>query len=84
MSIVWHSMNDIPPKVTGENFSETVIIYGEKGEYQDLGYYDYEFKEWYLLGDFQMNMICWIWIPSFEKECLKFNEVLSPINKRKR
>ena len=38
-------MDDIPPQVSGEHFSETVIIYDGKTEYQDLGFYDFESKE---------------------------------------
>lgn len=86
MSITWHSMDDIPPKVTGEHFSETVLIYDGESEYQDLGYYDFGFKRWNLLGDSQMKMTCWIKIPELSennKEFFKSKEVISSLSRRK-
>ena len=77
-------MNDHPPKVSGEHFSETVLIYDGENDYQDLGFYDYESKEWKILGDLQMKMTCWIWIPELEEINKKYfhgKEIISSLER---
>lgn len=64
-------MTQFPPKVEGENFSDTVLIFDEDLEDFDLGYYDYDNEKWIPMGDFQMDLICWIEISKPVKESVE-------------
>lgn len=56
-------MTEFPPIVEGEAHSQKVLLYHEDLDDSDLGFYDFEDKKWMVLGDFQMNLICWTAIP---------------------
>lgn len=56
------------------HFSKTVIIYDEKGEYSDLGYYDFELCQWIIFGDMSFKMSCWRYVPD-ASEFIKQNEL---------
>ncbi len=64
MGNVFHSMQEFPEQVDGEKFSKTVLVFDESEEtFCDLGYYDYESKEWVLFGDMSIRLICWCYTP---------------------
>ena len=56
-------MNEFPTQVEGEDFSKTVLVYDADLEDFDLGYYNYDTKNWEVMGCFQMKLICWSEIP---------------------
>jgi len=60
-------MQDLPDIEPGEKFSLTVIVYDKSDGLADLGYYDFEKKQWFILGDFSMQLICWCYIPDPKK-----------------
>lgn len=56
-------MNEFPTQVDGEHFSKTVLVYDKDLDDVDLGYYDFESAKWQVMGGFQMDLICWSYIP---------------------
>lgn len=51
------------PRMSEENFSETVLVYDEDLEDCDLGYFDFSADEWNVFGDFSMRLKCWCYLP---------------------
>jgi hypothetical protein len=45
------------------SFSKTVIIYGERAEVVELGYYDFEQGQWSHFGQNTFLLKCWCYIP---------------------
>ena len=56
-------MNEFPEQVEGEHFSRTVLVYDMDLEDFDLGFYNYDTQKWDVMGGFQMELICWSYIP---------------------
>lgn len=59
----FNPMNIFPKKVEGEYFSKTVLVYDKDLDDVDLGFYNFDTQKWYVMGDFQMDLICWSYIP---------------------
>lgn len=71
-------MNEFPIQVDGEHFSKTVLVYDKDLEDFDLGYYDFESHKWQVMGGFQMDLICWSYIPMpHELQVFDFNPKLT-------
>lgn len=70
--IPFHPMWKKPnPSKDDERISEIVLVYEidpvtEILVDKDLGYFNFEVSEWYVLGGFEMNLICWSEIPNPE------------------
>jgi hypothetical protein len=45
------------------SFSKTVIIYGEKDGFIELGYFDFEQGQWSHFGNTGFLLKCWCYIP---------------------
>jgi hypothetical protein len=45
------------------SFSKTVIIYGEKPDIVELGFYDFEQGQWSHFGNNSFLLKCWCYIP---------------------
>lgn len=63
METLFKPMTELPPQVGGEDFSETVLVYDKDLEDFDLGFYNYDTQKWDVFGGFQMNLICWSYVP---------------------
>lgn len=59
----FNPVDQFPAKVEGEQFSRTVLLYDKDLDNFDLGYYDFEVQKWQAMGGFQMDIICWSYIP---------------------
>lgn len=80
MGIVYNSMNTFPEQEKGETFSKTVLVFDLENDYSDHGFYDFEKKKWYILGDFQMKLNCWCEIPMPEdKNAIINNQDFKPV-----
>lgn len=44
-------------------FSKTVLIYGEKKHFVELGYYDFEEDTWSHFGKNNFLLKCWCYVP---------------------
>jgi len=66
--IEFFPMTELPPVSEDPNFSKSVLIY-DKDEYEfaEIGYYNFETKEWKHFGDWQLEMVCWSPIPNPEE-----------------
>ena len=74
----YYKINEYPPQVNGEPWSETVIGYDSDLEYTDLVYYDYEENVWKPLGGLQMELIAWTYIPSIRHlDLTEFETILT-------
>lgn len=60
----FYPMTQLPPKVSEEEFSETVLVYDEDLEDFDLGYYNFDTKQWSVFGCLSMKLICWSRVPA--------------------
>jgi hypothetical protein len=45
------------------SFSKTVIIYGDKPDVVELGFYDFEQGQWSHFGNNSFLLKCWCYIP---------------------
>lgn len=45
------------------SFSKTVIVFGEKPNIADMGYYDFEDCQWSQFGNDKFLMVCWCYLP---------------------
>lgn len=59
-----YPMNEFPTQVEGEHFSKTVLVYDSDLEDLDLGFYNFDTQKWDVMGGFQMELICWSYIPT--------------------
>lgn len=71
MKNVFNEMSVTPPPSIDSDtrYSQTVLVYEIEPTTKevvdsDLGSYDFETKEWIVLGDFSMNLYCWCLIPN--------------------
>ncbi|QBA19675.1 hypothetical protein EU348_00235 [Chryseobacterium indologenes] len=60
----FNPVDQFPTQVEGEQFSRTVLLYDKDLDNFDLGYYDFELQKWQAMGGFQMDVICWSYIPT--------------------
>lgn len=71
---LFYPMTEIPiADESDSTFSKTVIIYGEKQQFVELGYYDFEEKTWSHFGQNIFLLKCWCYIPE-SLEAIKNNE----------
>lgn len=57
-------MSELPaPDESDASFSKTVIIYGDGLNFVDLGYFDFEEKQWSHFGKNIFLLKCWCYIP---------------------
>lgn len=56
---LYRPMTEFPPIPEGEQYSKMVLVFDEDLDDYDLGFYDFELQKWVVMGDFQMNLICW-------------------------
>lgn len=48
-----------------EDFSVTVLVFDkDEPEFCELGFYDFELKEWCVYGELSIDLICWCYPPS--------------------
>jgi hypothetical protein len=74
-------MQSFPHPVEGETFSETVLVFDEKDNaFAELGFYDFESKEWAILRDMSMRLVCWCYLPH-PKEFLSKQSFISVIHR---
>lgn len=59
----FYTMNEFPSQVEGEHFSKTVLVYDKDLDDVDLGFYNFDTQKWDVLGGFQMDLICWSYVP---------------------
>lgn len=59
----FYPMNEFPSQVEGEHFSKTVLVYDKDLDDVDLGFYNFDIQKWDVLGGFQMDLICWSYVP---------------------
>lgn len=61
---LFHPMTEIPLADESDvTFSRTVIIYGEKQHFVELGYYDFEEETWSHFGRNNFSLKCWCYLP---------------------
>ena len=64
ISTVFYPMSEKPlPDDSDKSFSKTVIIFGDKLNFIDLGYFDFEEMQWSHFGKNQHLLRCWCYIP---------------------
>ena len=51
------------PDESDNSFSKTVIIFGDKLNFIDLGYFDFEDQQWSHFGKNSHLLKCWCYIP---------------------
>jgi len=74
---MFYSMQDLPKAHPNENHSLTVLIFDEEDHnYVELGFYDFEKKEWFVFGEISIKMICWCYAPN-PKEFISNNNLKS-------
>ena len=56
---LYRPMTEFPPITEGEQHSKMVLVFDEDLDDCDFGFYDFELQKWVVMGDFQMNLICW-------------------------
>lgn len=62
--IVFYPMSEIPVHDESDtSFSKTVIVYDDKLNFSDMGYYDFERGEWSCFGEVWFLLKCWCYIP---------------------
>lgn len=63
-STVFYPMSTIPmPDESDQTFSKTVLIYGDKSDFVELGYYDFEVSQWSHFGSNIFLLKCWCYLP---------------------
>lgn len=61
---IFYPMTEIPaPDDSDKSFSKTVIIFGDKLNFIDLGYFDFEEQQWSHFGRNHYLLKCWCYIP---------------------
>ena len=61
---IFYPMNTWPEvDECDSSFSRTVIIYGEKHDFVELGFYDFEQGQWTHFGDKRFILKCWCYLP---------------------
>lgn len=66
MEKTFYKMQDYPEQEAGEGFSKTVLVFSEDEDtpYGEIGYYDFEEKQWHIFGDFSLKLMCWCYMPN--------------------
>jgi hypothetical protein len=60
----FYPMTEWPtPDESDKSFSKTVIIYGDKPDVVELGFYDFEQGQWSHFGNHSFLLKCWCYIP---------------------
>lgn len=63
-TIPFYPMSELPvPDKDDESFSETVLVYGNKRGFVELGYFDFEDESWYHFGSDSFLLKCWCYVP---------------------
>ena len=74
----FYSMSEFPVRDESDaSFSETVIIYNDKLNFVDLGYFDFEEGRWFHFGENAFLLKCWCYIPKPLVEDEKW-EIITP------
>jgi hypothetical protein len=61
---LFHPMTELPiADESDTTFSKTVIIYGERQDFVELGYYDFEEGAWSHFGKNTFLLKCWCYLP---------------------
>ncbi|MNK10875.1 hypothetical protein D3C87_289070 [compost metagenome] len=64
-NIIFYPMSELPAKDESDaSFSKTVIIYNNKLNFVDLGYFDFEEGQWSHFGENSFLLKCWCYIPT--------------------
>jgi len=58
------------------SYSKTVLVFGEKRQFVELGFYDFESKQWSHFGEDSFLLKCWCYVPNPENY-LKANNPVS-------
>jgi len=84
-NIIFYPMSEIPARDQSDvSFSKTVIIYNDKLNFVDLGYFDFEEGQWSHFGENSFLLKCWCYIPKpLEIEDEKW-EIVIPKGYKKR
>jgi len=62
--IPFYPMSKKPkPDDTDADFSKTVLVFGEDRKFVELGYYDFQEKQWAHFGEGSFLLKCWCYIP---------------------
>ena len=62
--IIFYPMSELPARDESDaSFSKTVIVYGDKLNFIDMGYFDFEEGEWSHFGQNIFLLKCWCYIP---------------------
>ncbi len=62
--VQFHSMNEFPEKIEGENVSKDVLLYKDgELEFNELGFYDFDLQEWITFSEYSNSFICWCYPP---------------------
>jgi hypothetical protein len=62
--IIFYPMSEKPsPDESDNSFSKTVIIFGEKLNFIELGFFDFEDQQWSHFGKNSHLLKCWCYIP---------------------
>ncbi len=63
-TIKFHSMDEYPEKIEGENVSKDVLLYKDgELEFNELGFYDFDLQEWITFSEYSNSFICWCYPP---------------------
>lgn len=66
-TLLFHPMIEPPEQDNSdETFSKTVLVYSEQLDFIELGYFDFEDKQWYHFGNESFLLKCWCYIPNPE------------------
>lgn len=76
----FYKITQFPPQVKNEPWSETVIGYDSDLDYADFIYYDYAEQRWVPLGDLQMELIAWAYIPQIKPvDVIGFEKIMTEL-----
>jgi hypothetical protein len=78
MHVEFYPMSEVPEcEENDPSFSKTVIIYGDKKDFIEFGYYDFEIKQWAHFGENISLLKCWCYIPDPDvlKKDTKWNAI---------
>lgn len=75
---VFYPMSKIPERDDSDkSFSKTVIVFNDKLNLIDFGYFDYEEMQWSHFGKNEFLLRCWCYIPDPKKNdaCRKWDTI---------
>jgi len=83
-NIRFYPMSELPVRDESDaGFSKTVIIYNDKLNFVDLGYFDFEEEKWSHFGENAFLLKCWCYVPKPLIEDEKW-EIVEPKGYKKR